>query len=58
MRKMNYIGKEVKIKAGWMKGEYGIIYAVIGDEYHVGLYGDRDNCLVFSRDEITVRRTR
>lgn len=49
------IGKEARIKAGWMKGEWGIIYGVIGDEYHVGIYGDRDNCQVFSREEITIK---
>lgn len=52
-----YIGREVYIKEGsWMAGAWGIVVAIIGDEWHIAIYGDTDSCPVYSRDELRIPR--
>lgn len=55
-QKENLIGRKVQINAGWAKGEWGIIKGIINDEYHVAPWNTEDMALVFSRDEIIIKR--
>lgn len=53
-----YAGKQVDIKTGMYKGEWGVITLYDGEYFHVALWGDTNTCLVFTRNEITIRRNK
>ena len=54
---MNLIGKEVTIKTGWYKGEWGIVRDYDGEYYYVALWNGND-VLIFSRQDIKVSRSK
>lgn len=61
MRIRNYdssdlIGKEATIKTGIHKGDWGIIKFYDGEYYHIAIFGDKNDCPVFTRDEIKIKR--
>jgi hypothetical protein len=61
MKDSKLIGKIAHIKNNidsQEAGGYGRIVAIIGNEYHIAMYGDTDFCLVFTRDEFVIRRER
>ena len=47
------VGNKVKILVGWMKGEWGIIRKIDGNEYHVALYNGNE-CLLFNKKELRI----
>ena len=57
---MNLIGKKAYIKAtidSPHAGGWGVIVDKDADGcYHVAMYGDADDCLVFTRKEFTVHK--
>jgi len=47
------IGDIVEIKSGFHKGDWGRVVLVDEDyEYHVAMFGDTNDCPIFSRNEI------
>lgn len=55
---MSLIERRVEIKRGWHKGDWGVVKMFDGQYYHVAIFGDENECLIFERDEIRVPRNR
>lgn len=51
---MNLIGKIVNIKG--RPGDWGRVLDFDGEYYHVAFCDDKDNVLIFTRDEISVQK--
>lgn len=50
-----YVKETSSISTEW-RGEWGIVTALIGDEYHVAMWGDKNTQLPFLRNEFTVAK--
>ena len=50
------VGKKVKIKSpdSWANGEWGIVFSEDGDDVFVGIAGDKNSQLIFSKSEVKV----
>lgn len=58
---MSLIGKKAYIKANIDSvhaGGWGEIVWECGGEYHIAMYGDKDYCPIFTRNEFVVHRER
>lgn len=61
MAKQNIIGKTVTItnKDSWHYLDWGIVVAADDDGYYsVAIFGDKNCCPIFERNEIRVKRTK
>lgn len=47
----------VDIKSGFHKGDWGVVKLYDGECYHVAMFGDPDDCPIFDRDELKVRKS-
>ena len=58
----NIMGKTVEIKSGFHKGDWGIVIEVLdsryGKYYLVAMFGDKNDCPIFDRDEFIIRKTK
>lgn len=53
MAKTIKVGDEVNIKAGFHKGDWGIVKLIDEDNMiHVAIFGDSNDCPMFSRNEL------
>lgn len=51
------IGTIVDIKSGFHRGDWGVVKLYDGEYYHVAMFGDPDDCPIFDRDELKVRKS-
>lgn len=51
------VGDIVEIKSGYHKGDWGKVVLIDEDyEYHIAMFGDSNDCPVFSRNEIKLSK--
>ena len=51
------IGTIVDIKSGFHRGDWGLVKYYDGECYHVAMFGDLDDCPIFDKDELKVRKS-
>ena len=47
----------VDIKSGFHAGDWGVVKYYDGEYYHVAMFGDPNDCPVFDRSELKVRKS-